>query len=133
MYCEKCGMPIKTVAVNLFNDNGSDGYYMHSIEECEQDAVYFKKNKSWTGYEMTEEEMVETIKCPKCKEFPFKNKEIQVYEIVRVVCFKDGRKCANCGRCNEETHGCGEYVNDCMKDYDAYSNWIPKDDIKEDF
>lgn len=45
----------------------------------------------------------------------------------------DKRKCANCGRFNIESHGCGEYVEDCMQNYNAYSNWIPKDNIKEDF
>lgn len=133
MYCEKCGMPIKKLVVNMFDDDGSDAYFMHPIEECEQDAVYFETNNSWTGYDLTEEEMVETIMCPHCREFPFKNKEIQVYEIIRVVCFKDNRKCANCGHFCKETYGCGDYCDDCMKDYDAYSNWISKDNIKEDF
>ena len=45
---------------------------------------------------------------------------------------KDKRECANCGRFNKETRSCGEYVEDCMRDYDAYSNWIPKDGVKED-
>lgn len=45
----------------------------------------------------------------------------------------DKRKCANCGRFNIESHGCGKYVEDCMQNYNAYSNWIPKDNIKEDF
>ena len=45
---------------------------------------------------------------------------------------KDKRKCANCGR-HDGWNGCGEYVEDCMKDYDAYSNWTPKENIKEDF
>lgn len=39
---------------------------------------------------------------------------------------KDKRECANCGRFNKETHGCGKYIDDCMIDGDAYSNWIPK-------
>jgi hypothetical protein len=44
----------------------------------------------------------------------------------------DKRKCANCGR-SDGWNGCGEYVENCMQNYDAYSNWIPKDNIKEDF
>ena len=46
---------------------------------------------------------------------------------------KDERECANCGRFNRENYGCGFYVNNCMIDGDAYSNWIPKNSIKEDF
>lgn len=43
---------------------------------------------------------------------------------------KDQRECANCGRFNKNTHGCGKYVDDCMKDGDAYSNWIPQNNTK---
>lgn len=35
------------------------------------------------------------------------------------------RECANCGRFREG-NGCGAFVDNCMTDYDAYSNWIPK-------
>lgn len=35
------------------------------------------------------------------------------------------RECANCGRFREGD-GCGAFVDNCMSDYDAYSNWIPK-------
>ena len=39
---------------------------------------------------------------------------------------EDNRECANCGRfCEGE--GCGEYVETCMQDHDAYSNWTPKE------
>ena len=40
---------------------------------------------------------------------------------------EDNRSCASCGRL-DGWNGCGEYVEDCMQDYDAYSNWIPKND-----
>ena len=36
------------------------------------------------------------------------------------------RSCANCGR-HDGWNGCGKYVEDCMQDYDVYSNWIPKE------
>lgn len=35
------------------------------------------------------------------------------------------RECANCGRFREGD-GCGAFVDNCMTDCDAYSNWIPK-------
>lgn len=38
----------------------------------------------------------------------------------------DGRACETCGRFNYDIHSCGEYVDTCMQDYDAYSHWIPK-------
>ena len=46
------------------------------------------KDVSVKTYDLSEEEMFETITCPHCKQFPFKSTEIQVYDVVRVVCFK---------------------------------------------
>jgi hypothetical protein len=89
MKCEKCGGEINSFLVNTFIDDGSDRYENIQLVECEQDAIYIDTTRNWTGYELTEEEMPETIKCPLCKQFPFKSTEIQVYEIVRVVCFKE--------------------------------------------
>lgn len=43
---------------------------------------------------------------------------------------KDIRECANCGRFQRGSRGCGKYVNTCMQDGDAYSHWIP---IENDF
>lgn len=36
----------------------------------------------------------------------------------------DNRECSNCGRFICTGYGCGKYVDDCMKDGNAYSNWI---------
>ena len=40
---------------------------------------------------------------------------------------KDDRECANCGRFQNAYYGCGRYVDECVQDVDAYSNWIPKE------
>lgn len=37
----------------------------------------------------------------------------------------EDRECATCGRFREGD-GCGAWVDNCMNDYDAYSNWIPR-------
>lgn len=50
----------------------------------------------------------------------------------KVTEINDSRCCESCGRHNG-WNGCGEYVENCMQDYDTYSNWIPKEHIKEDF
>ena len=47
-----------------------------------------KKTKEHHVDELTEEEMRERIECPYCKQFPFGSEEIQVYDVVRIVCFK---------------------------------------------
>ena len=90
MKCEKCGKTIEKVLVNTFLRNGSDFYYPYIIKMCDECAAYFDTDNNWTGYELTENEQMETIKCPHCGEFPFNHKEVQVHEIVRVVCFRGG-------------------------------------------
>ena len=92
MKCEKCGQEIESLEVNVFDYDGSDRYYGITVVECEQDAAYVDADHNWTGYELSDEERLETIRCPKCKQFPFQDSEIQVCEIVRVVCFKKGRE-----------------------------------------
>ena len=93
MICEKCGKAIGHVEINTFDRDGSDFDDVAFIEEPEDEngertVALIETNANWTGYELTEEEQRETIKCPHCGEFPFKHMEIQVYEIVRLVCFK---------------------------------------------
>lgn len=88
MKCEKCGSEIGTVLVSVFNRDGSDCDAKLPLIECEEGAAYIDTTQNWTGYELTEDEMRETIECPHCKQFPFRNPEIQVYDIVRVVCFR---------------------------------------------
>ena len=56
--------------------------------KCEKDAVVIDTNSAWAGYELSDEERLETIKCPYCNQFPFENKEIQEYEIIRLVMFR---------------------------------------------
>ncbi len=89
MKCEKCGTEIDSLLVGVFNSDGSDVYLKLPVTECEENAAYIDTDANWTGYELSEEEMRETILCPHCEQFPFKNTEIQVYDIVRVVCFME--------------------------------------------
>ncbi len=89
MKCEKCGKEMGGIgiSINCFNHDGTDSLYIHSFDEL-TNVIVVDTDKSWTGYELTEEEQLETIKCPHCDQFPFKVKEIQVHEIVRIVMFK---------------------------------------------
>lgn len=89
MKCEKCGKKIDSLLVNVFRRDGSDAFDKHYVFECENNAAYVETTQNWTGYELTEEEMLETIICPNCHQFPFKSKEIQVYDVVRIVCFTE--------------------------------------------
>ena len=86
--CKCCGAEIDSVKTGMFNLDGSDDDYEVLLTECEENAVYFETNRTWTGYELSEEEQRERICCPKCGKYPFVQ-EVQVHEIVRVVMFKE--------------------------------------------
>lgn len=88
MRCEKCGKELNHININMFARDGRDYYDNCSFEECEENAVVIDIDSSWTGYGLSNEDKLETIKCPYCNQFPFEDKEIQEYEIVRLVMFK---------------------------------------------
>ena len=91
MKCEKCGADIDKLGISMFDYDGSDYRCNMDIagEDNDTGAVWFDTHSNWTGYELSEEEMIDDIKCPNCGYFPFNHKEVQVYDIVRVVCFKN--------------------------------------------
>lgn len=88
MKCEKCGKEFDHLSVDFFNREGADEFEKTCFFEEDDHAIVMDLNQNWTGYGLSEEEMSDTIVCPNCRQFPFIDKEIQVYEIVRVVCFK---------------------------------------------
>ena len=88
--CEKCGREICHIITNCFQYDGSDIDFRFPLtEHPSTKAISFDANSNWCGYELTEEEQREHILCPYCKQYPFKDKEIQVYNIVQVVMFKE--------------------------------------------
>ena len=88
MKCEKCGRLLTHLDVNFFDHEGADYEQQLSFNEYDTDAVEVEVTQNWTGYDLSEEEMAETIYCPHCRQFPFKNPEIQTFDITRVVMFK---------------------------------------------
>ena len=92
--CKCCGRELNYVNVDLFDIQGLDSFERLPLYECDDNAVYIEPGQIWTGYELSEEEQIDTIKCPYCNKFPFNEKDIQVEDVVRVVMFKD----------DEETH-----------------------------
>ena len=94
--CEKCGKELDSVLINMFNLDGSDELYSEPIIDNGEGVIYFETSQNWTGYELSDEERLETICCPYCKEYPFKNSEIEAYDVVRVFCFQqEEKKCAD--------------------------------------
>lgn len=92
--CKCCGRELNYVNVDLFDIQGSDSFERLPLYECDDNAVYIEPGQIWTGYELSEEEQIDTIECPYCNKFPFNEKDIQIEDVVRVVMFKD----------DEETH-----------------------------
>lgn len=89
MKCSKCGKEIQSVNMNMFNQDGSDEYIKHSLNECEQDAVVIETSKDFTGYELDEKDIFDCIECPHCRKYPFDEKiGIEMKEVLVVICFK---------------------------------------------
>lgn len=88
MKCEKCGKEMAYLMVDTFQNDCSDAWEKRAFQECEDNAVCLDLDASWTGNDLFKDERRETIRCPHCYAYPFENTELQVHEIVRVVCFK---------------------------------------------
>ena len=90
MKCKNCGAELDHLKINVFNRDGSDSSIDVPIEEFPEDAIVFETDQNWCGYDLSEEEMMDDIRCPCCGKFPGEPKHgIQVYDVVRVVFFKD--------------------------------------------
>lgn len=85
--CEKCGKEIDHINISVFNYDGSDSDYSIPITyNKENGCVSFSTSQKWTGYDLTDKEQKEGIRCPYCGKFPFDDSiEIEFYEPVEVM------------------------------------------------
>ncbi len=102
MRCEKCGKETQKLIISKFNRDGSDSEQFVFVEtvDCPEgedgcDVAILETDQNWTGYSLSEEEMMDVIRCPHCRRFPFKHKEVQVYDVVRIVCFRGKENAAD--------------------------------------
>ena len=85
--CERCGKLIDHINTSVFNYDGSDS--PHSLQityDKQSQCVAFSTTPNWTGYELSDEELKDDIRCPYCGEYPFDaDVEIELYEPVEVM------------------------------------------------
>lgn len=85
--CEKCGNKIDHINTSAFKYDGSDSDCSIPITyNKENGCVSFSTSQKWTGYDLTDKEQKERIRCPYCGKFPFDDSiEIEFYEPVEVM------------------------------------------------
>lgn len=84
--CKHCGKVLDNIDINMFNYDGSDSFYKEEFFASD-DQIIIQTNKNWTGYDLTEKEMKDTIECPHCHHYPFdKSKSIEIQDVVIVTC-----------------------------------------------
>jgi DNA-directed RNA polymerase subunit RPC12/RpoP len=91
--CERCGKPIDSIKASVFRYDGTDSEYQMPLTFDEKTGcVGFETTQNWTGYELTDEERKEGIRCPHCGEYPFDNNvEIEFHEPVEVLMWTSQR------------------------------------------
>lgn len=90
--CEKCGCELAKISIDMFTEDGGNGFESFAIREKAENVVEVETSQNWTGYELLEEEMPGTIRCPHCGAFPFENTNVQVCSVVRLIMFKQPDK-----------------------------------------
>lgn len=92
MKCKNCRTSIGHIVTSVFDRDGSDYRQLFQLFESVDPetglcSVCFETDTNWTGYDLSEDEINEIIRCPFCGKNPFRDKEVQVHDIVRVVKF----------------------------------------------
>ena len=101
--CKHCGRELDYILVSKFLFDGSDAdvptdYTLCSVRtddlhsnENDYTAITINTDSDWCGADLDIEDMVKTVNCPFCHEFPFDNKEdIQTEDVLRVTLFNGG-------------------------------------------
>lgn len=94
--CKHCDRPIEHIITNFFDRDGSDYDIDYVFHEPEKGVAEIQLPTYWCGYELSEDEMMESIRCPHCGKFPFSESAgINIETIVHVVCFEEGADTVN--------------------------------------
>lgn len=88
--CKHCGKPIERIITNCFDREGADYDYAFLVIEPVEGVAEIELPTSWCGYELSENEMMESIRCSHCGKFPFSESAgINIETVVKVVCFEE--------------------------------------------
>lgn len=96
--CKHCGYPIEYIKAPVFNRDGSDSDFSFDVNAPEEAGgiACIELPTSWCGYELSEGEMMDSIRCPNCNRFPFSESAgINIEVVVNVVCFAEGQEAKN--------------------------------------
>lgn len=85
--CEKCGKEIDHLLINMFHLDDDDTFEKTTFTKHPEGAVSIITTQNWTGYELPEEDRLNSIVCPYCKQYPFRLSEIDVYDQAEIVMF----------------------------------------------
>jgi len=61
MNCNCCGAEIDRVLVNVFLPDGSDKEALIQFSDNGEETYCLETDRNWTGYELCEEDQIETI------------------------------------------------------------------------
>ena len=84
MKCSKCGKEIDHVLLDEFQYDGTDRDRLAIIEDLGDEVYGVSTDHNWVGDGLDDEDVYDTILCPKCKKFPFKSREIGRQELVQL-------------------------------------------------
>ncbi len=85
--CNKCGKPLPEIEADVFDHEGADDWVRFKIHPYHNEAVCVDLPMSWTGFDLSDEEARECIRCPQCKEYPFDDQEMHIHTQTTVVMF----------------------------------------------
>lgn len=68
--CGHCHKPIDKIVTSCFERDGSDSEYKFHVY-CADRLAVIDLPETWCGWELSERERMEGIRCPRCGGFPF--------------------------------------------------------------
>ena len=102
VFCSECGKKLDKVKLHMFGFNGDEYEYDGLVDFTStlmNDGtlgICICTDTNWCGYDLSEEEQAEDIRCPHCGKYPFSDKHIEVDKPNQVLigCWTNPKHCA---------------------------------------